>query len=496
MLDMAVDGAVIYSDGSARPNKGNIGAGYHGYFYTLADKEHRVQSFVHTQKGYMHCKYPSKEQVVLVKPELYFESSCSYPGEIESNNTAEIRSCIEALEKFKDIELKELAILSDSRLVVQGIGEWLSSWVKNNFKTRNGESVKNKEDWTRLNDTINHYKSKNVVITVSWVKGHNGSLGNLEADILAGIGTMHSRENIKIEDVIYYKPKDMFKPSPERHPFLSHNRLYYGTLAEYNKPGHYYLADGDNQTFIPGKRLPETSLSVVRIKEPDNILELVRDRQIELHNGHNTVQEARLDTVLGKNVYRFLETYGKHAAISARNNNNLITINELVLSKSVTPSGLVLRLLDAMQSLDTVLNDFISNDGTLDTVLGFDAKLYDITEVLFDKVEKKSGKSIVESYVLKKDIGTGSVDVPMAIEVDVDEGTKKIGLAYKLGLDILNRNSLKRLEKSLNKITLITWKESLHTLRFATIIETDNDIGIWSNYYADRLFVNFLTSVK
>jgi hypothetical protein len=65
-----------------------------------------------------------------------------------------------------------------------------------------------------------------------------------------------------------------------------------------------------------------------------------------------------------------------------------------------------------------------------------------------------------------------------------------VELPVLFGLDIPPRNNLKKLEEHEPKIYLITWRDSERTLRYAFIIECKTGIGIWSNYFADRIFLN------
>ena len=67
-----------------------------------------------------------------------------------TNNKAELRATIRALEIACEHKLDQLIINSDSKYVVLGITEWIYKWQKNNWKTSSGEPVKNKEEWVKL----------------------------------------------------------------------------------------------------------------------------------------------------------------------------------------------------------------------------------------------------------------------------------------------------------------------------------------------------------
>ena len=103
-------------------------------------------------------------------------------GEILTNNKAELRAAIRAVEIAREHKLSDLVINSDSKYVVLGITEWINQWQKNNWKTSSGEKVKNKDEWMRLNSLV---QESNVNITWVHVPGHSGIAGNEEADSLA-----------------------------------------------------------------------------------------------------------------------------------------------------------------------------------------------------------------------------------------------------------------------------------------------------------------------
>ena len=95
-----------------------------------------------------------------------------------TNNKMELTGVIRGLQALK--EPCEVHITSDSKYVVQAINEWLSSWIKNGFKTAAKKPVKNVELWQEYLEA-----SKQHNITAVWVKGHAGHEENERCDILA-----------------------------------------------------------------------------------------------------------------------------------------------------------------------------------------------------------------------------------------------------------------------------------------------------------------------
>ena len=66
---------------------------------------------------------------------------------------------------------------------VHGITEWMANWKKRGWKTAAKKPVKNQDLWVALDEAIARHD-----IEWRWVKGHNGTPGNEEADALANRG--------------------------------------------------------------------------------------------------------------------------------------------------------------------------------------------------------------------------------------------------------------------------------------------------------------------
>ncbi len=105
-----------------------------------------------------------------------------YGGELKTtNNRMELTAVIKALEALKfncQIEL-----YTDSKYVLQGITEWMTSWKARNWRTANKKPVQNVDLWQELDVLVSEHD-----INWHWVKGHSGHPGNELADQLANKG--------------------------------------------------------------------------------------------------------------------------------------------------------------------------------------------------------------------------------------------------------------------------------------------------------------------
>jgi ribonuclease HI len=154
-IDTAVPpGLVIYCDGACEPNPGAGGWGFVVY-------ENGVE--IHAECG---------------------------GDAVATNQTMELTAALMALRWFADRGIVEpVRLLSDSQYVVKGCNEWRHGWKRKGWK-RGGPNAKpensaiaNLDLWKDLDEAL-----ALVPITLEWVKGHAGIVGNERADELSLIG--------------------------------------------------------------------------------------------------------------------------------------------------------------------------------------------------------------------------------------------------------------------------------------------------------------------
>lgn len=96
-----------------------------------------------------------------------------------TNNVMELTAVIEALKLLK--RPCKVQLYSDSAYVVNAfLQNWISGWVKNNWKNSNKEEVKNKELWQELISLTKVHE-----VTFNKVKGHSDNEYNNRCDELA-----------------------------------------------------------------------------------------------------------------------------------------------------------------------------------------------------------------------------------------------------------------------------------------------------------------------
>jgi ribonuclease HI len=483
-------GAVLYIDGSARPNPGFIGWGCHGYIYShnIPKKPTIVEEYTLTKHGYLSSKLVKPEECVEAVEYLDFVGSYL---NVASNNEAELMAFFHSLEKMKDKNVSTIRFLSDSKYVISGITEWCRLWERNNWLKQDGSQISNRDLWIKSFNLYKEMKDKGITIEMEWLKGHCGIKGNVEADQLAVIGMNHSTDkNIQIQ-CKYTEPKSYNKVEVEKNPLLSSKRVFFNSASKYNTPGQYFMADsGSLNDFVIGKRTAESGFSIVRLKEPDLLLETIKQRQYEFTKETNAIMMILLDRVYSKGVYKALTEYGKYCTLLDKRTLNLNFVDEKPITVERNPTNLSMRALETFNFLEELLDDCVGNATSADYR---QIESRDITDLFFTLTEKKIKKETVTVCELKSSLTNAVKDLRINLDLEVDGSQKSIPLTIVFGLDILPRNNLKKLEKHNPKIHLITWKESESTLRYAIVIKSDLGYGIWSNFFADKIFLSAIS---
>ena len=107
------------------------------------------------------------------------EREISGTEESTTNNRMELTACIEALKLLK--EPCKVSLYSDSAYVVNAfLQDWISSWLKNNWRNSKKEEVLNRDLWEQLIELNNKHQIQFIK-----VKGHAGNKYNEICDQLA-----------------------------------------------------------------------------------------------------------------------------------------------------------------------------------------------------------------------------------------------------------------------------------------------------------------------
>lgn len=119
---------------------------------------------------------PGGYGIVIRMGELKTELSEGY--KFTTNNRMEMMAVIKALESLSGRQHVDL--YTDSQYAINGATKWVRGWRINNWKTREGFDVKNKDLWIAMSELLKTHKVK-----FHKVLGHSGVEDNERCDVLA-----------------------------------------------------------------------------------------------------------------------------------------------------------------------------------------------------------------------------------------------------------------------------------------------------------------------
>lgn len=156
------DIVTLYSDGACQPNPGEAGSGISVYY----------------DDAYQYSLYG-----------CYVKDG--------TNNIAELNGFKQAMiiaKKYLEGGAQKVVIKTDSKYSISCLTEWLSGWLKNNWKTSAGKPVKNKE---LIQDIYAVYKEIKDSISILHVNGHVGIEGNELADRMSVFAIKNKNFNLQ-----------------------------------------------------------------------------------------------------------------------------------------------------------------------------------------------------------------------------------------------------------------------------------------------------------
>ena len=508
MSDLKIDAIILHTDGSCVPNPGEGGWGIHGYAYSNEPpkKGSGNPDFYVTNEGYVdkamldafrkgedpyefldEAKLKEGTMSILdrhmesmeVTPLFYIDAFG--PMGPSTNNAGEITALIKALEYCQRENIRTIHLWLDSEYTLDGFNKVLPLWAKNNWRRRDGQEIKNKELWQHLWKLKGELKDFDI--RAEWMPGHSIFLGNQLADQNANLGKnmtlagMIPEQTHKSEAQGYWKAAEV-----DKHPLICHQKLFFNGTGSDRDAGRYFMGAIDKDLGLFGKRLSDTSYSVIQTKEPIASLETLIAHHAELGDHKDEMVVAHLSAFFKANVFKQFTEYGKWALYQPNSyNNNLSSVDKQVVTEVVDPPKKSLEAVLAMNAVAARLDEWLNQDSSVSRYA-----VTDLTPHLYEtSITKKKNKDIPVTK-LKASIKPGVA----SIEVDAlyrDSNGVEITLPTILsfGIDVADRNGLKRIEETNPKVTLLTWEESPGVFRYFTVIEAGDDVGAYCGYYSN-----------
>jgi hypothetical protein len=149
-----------------------------------------------------------------------------------------------------------------------------------------------------------------------------------------------------------------------------------------------------------------------------------------------------------------------------------------VLSPEINPPGL---LINALETYDVLLDILTPN---LDFKSNVDSYV-DITNYFYNvDVDKKQKVK----YVLKNEFSVGQKN--LILDININNNVGMIGVPIVLGLDLPERNVLKKLESYDPTIWILFRFTSNQCFEYYFVIETIDAISIWQNKSSSRIVLD------
>jgi ribonuclease HI len=478
---------IVYTDGGAKPSRGRAGYGFHGYLYRdSVPKQGSGAKATPTNEGYVASAPKDKAVEVVTYVDMYASMEAN-----ETNNAMELIAACEALEYASEKNVKSILVYVDSKYVGDGLTDWVAGWMANDWKKSDGGDVVNRELWERLLLAKGALEKKQISVNIQWVRGHSGDLGNTMADFHASRGVLLAEKRVVDRQRWESESKGYWNLKSAYNRMLSKSCWYFNT----NTGDTFKTADGrwvyhlgkhgDNDGML-GKRMSDASFSVVYLKEPSAVLEILRTYQDEVSDGTSQrVIVGRLDAIhqprnhldLQENKDRFLSRGSRHL--------DLTNIEDVQLTKEMRPARLAYRAIETLVSLEAMLEDYVFGKDGDPQRLNF--VVTDITDLLFEKEETSKGKVKCK---LKKELGTGVRSIDADIEYDTGKHKGTTTTTLVLDMDLPNRNALSALADRNPTVKVLTVRESDGSFRFASVMEAGDDIGIWSSIYSNLKLIS------
>ena len=476
-------GLVLYSDGGCRPSvNGYCGYGIHGYHYAkhMSRIGHGCED-TPTARGYKSSEEGPVQDSDKVTVLEYVESWGTLPKG-STNNEAELLGAICAARyALKQTDIEEVCFILDSRYVLEGIIKHSEIWKRTQWRRADGKALANLEYWQMLVSIVDELSEK-CTVNWEWTKGHSNNLGNDRADYLATSAIITAKKGLSHDHDQWdsISPKVYWKPKVNRHAFLNENFWYFNpfSLDTHNGKVIYHLGNHGKANNLIGKPISDNTQAVVMLNQTNPVMELMRVYHRKLFaTTPSLLAVCRLAELFRPTIYQDITRFGDTFLDYNPMRYSIQTASEVPIVDTINPPMRSAHFMDSFTSLTLMLQDYV------DKKLGDRVRLTDITDTLFDS-----------SKATKKNKRECTLNLEPAIRPTVDVyGLQKgdsFPITLTLGIDIPNRRVFSKLNEAEHvKVYVLTYADSECSFRYMTIIEMDDEVGIWKAPYSNMQLV-------
>lgn len=511
-----IDGIVLYIDGSCVPNPGNGGWGMHGYAFSLekpktgsgcstdypTDLGYVLKDIIDGVKknkdpeeilaGFDFSSMKNGTQDILERQLQASEVTVQFyvdgfgaTGE-STNNASEIMALIKAFEFVTNYEGGEefpnVMIYSDSIYTLRHFQETLPQWAARNWIRSDGQPIKNLDLWKRLWE-MRDRMMENRNVHMSWLPGHSIFLGNQIADLNANLGkncTIHRvfEERFDTHEAVgYWKDEVSDKPA-----LFVHQKLLFNGDHSYHRPGIYHMGAIDKDLGLTGKRLSDSSYSIVRTAQPIESIEKMLKIHCDMGKNRNETVVMSLAAMYRPAVFERLNEFGKIAFQRAQPFiNDLMSVDKVLVTEVIDPPKRAMDAVLAVNRLELRINEIIDDEDKHGRY-----SRTNLNEHLYEQVEvvKKKEKLLVGR--LKESIKPGMNSVKVDLKFKSDSGEEfSMPTILTFGIDLPDRNTFKKIEELSPTVDVYTWQESPGVFRYFSIVKAGEDLGAYCGEYSN-----------
>ena len=494
---------VLYTDGGSRGNPGAAGSGLHGYEFSLEKPKQGTgnDKYILTQSGYLTAEevanahaiksFKNRKELlelidrespylpVDVTVEHYFDAIYSF-GRLASNNEAELQAAICGLKLAIDRKAESLLLYTDSEYVVKGVNEYRETWIARGFIKSDGQPIRNVELWREL---FSLYATLNgqAKVSIQWIKGHEGHLGNETADKLATIALSIAASKTIVTGNDSYKctvsdAKGYWKDDYDR-PDLLFNRYILTMASENTHRNAYFTYNSKEPLLFLGKKFSDCGFCLVEYNDEfqPEIAEVIEEtitRQAESVDKLPVMFAVDTNELINKKLLRDYALVGKECLIDAgAPKHELWTADRTKDRKQIThllqPPHLSYKVLEVRDALAEFFAGYVEDNK--------DYVRTDLTSLFYNE----------KNELLKEvKVGTNKVKVVANFDSMLEAGILETEVILLLGQDLPDRNTLKRLEKKNTTLTLLTKAEAAGVFSYAVMLDSDQGRVLSTGYYS------------
>lgn len=496
------------------------GLGVHGYEATtqVAKRGYGIKQVIISAKGYLH----DSEDAQATLRHLY---DVRAPFAEPVNETQVILEGVaHSLRLFQDAACKPIdhaqhippakmvTVILPTRQLHQVLSKHLIALEQKGFIGKDGQPLPYKATLQRILELQRELEAagKHVRYQQTVPEGSLGeehALDNAKDAVFYG-----AKGGVGDGDVTISVPEGYWNYKSDRSPFLNKSKLLTLTNSPRQAEGqlrYLHLLEYDatakkkedvhKKDIEVGQYLSTTSMSVVRLKAVDPVIDQLLDLQDEITpKGEQRLTLSYLDNVFRPGVHQKLTNTGMRFIHSTAITADLSDAQGNQLTHELYPPRMAFRAWHKLHEMEQLLKDFeqarskLINSwvSTAFTSNGFGCvTATDITDLFFTSETNEKGKT---TYGITNAVETPNTSVLLTSYVAPAPGDvlRALKLRLTIGMDTPKRNALAAMAGEGVKAYVLVHFETELSVAHHVVISCQEEAGIWTSPYANRTFIN------